>query len=159
MRNFLALIFKKLSYFLKRNLFLYFRKWNPALFIPSLKIKKKTPRETFLYFRKTETLKISREVTLQSRKIKIITLKKLLLFQEMENISCTLVLLLSLFPEGELFQNKCKIKFLSLPQLLLFVEAILNLDFKNSSLFFFYFEWLLMLLEPIITNQAWIVTS
>ena len=87
----------------------------PCTFHPKLENKKKTPRETFLYFRKTETLKISQEVTLQSRKIKIITLKKLLLFQEMENISCTLVLLLSLFPEGELFQNKCKIKFLSLP--------------------------------------------
>ena len=56
MRNFLALIFKKLSYFLKRNLFLYFRKWNPALFIPSLKIKKNTPRN-FLIFQENRNFK------------------------------------------------------------------------------------------------------
>ena len=153
MRNFLAPIFKKLSYFLKRNLFLYFRKWNPALFIPSLKIKENTPRN-FLIFQENRNFKNISGSNFAISKNQNNHFEKLLLFQEMENISCTLVLLLSLFPEGELFQNKRKIKFLSLPQLLLFVEAILNLDFKNSSLFFFYFDWLLMLLESIITNQA-----
>ena len=44
-RNFLALIFKTLLYFLKRNLFLYFGKWNPELLIPSSKSKKSSPRK------------------------------------------------------------------------------------------------------------------
>ena len=39
--SFLALILKKFSQFLKRNLFLYFLKWNPELFSPNLKKKKK----------------------------------------------------------------------------------------------------------------------
>ena len=51
-RNFLALIFKTLLYFLKRNLFLYFGKWNPELLIPSSKSKKILPEKIFLYFRK-----------------------------------------------------------------------------------------------------------
>ena len=51
-RNFLALIFKNLLYFLKRNLFLYFGKWNLALLIPSSKSNKILPEKLFLYFRK-----------------------------------------------------------------------------------------------------------
>ena len=38
--NFLALILKKFLYFLKRKLFLYLQKWNPALFSPSSKNNK-----------------------------------------------------------------------------------------------------------------------
>ena len=43
------------------------------------------------------------------------TLKKRLIFQEMEKISCTLGLLLILFAERELFKLKREINFLSLP--------------------------------------------
>ena len=38
--SFLTLTLKSLLYFLKRKLFLYFRKWNPAVFSPSSKNKK-----------------------------------------------------------------------------------------------------------------------
>ena len=38
--NFLALILKKFLYFLKGKLFLYFWKWNHALFSPKSEIKK-----------------------------------------------------------------------------------------------------------------------
>ena len=41
--NFLALILKKFLYFLKRKLFIYFWKWNPAFFSPSSKNKKIHP--------------------------------------------------------------------------------------------------------------------
>ena len=57
--NFVALILKKFLYFLKRKLFLYFRKWNPALFTTSLKNKRNPPREESLYFRKQKTRKKS----------------------------------------------------------------------------------------------------
>ena len=50
--NFLAVISKKLLYFLKRKLFFYFRKWKP--WENSLYFLKK---KVVLIFRKTETLK------------------------------------------------------------------------------------------------------
>ena len=40
---------KNSLYFLKRKLFLYFWKWNPALFSPSSKNKKNPPQENYLY--------------------------------------------------------------------------------------------------------------
>ena len=43
-----------LFFFLKRKLFLYFRKWNPAFFSSRLKNKKNPPRENFLYSGKIE---------------------------------------------------------------------------------------------------------
>ena len=46
--NFLTLILKK---------FLYFWKWNPALFSPSSKSKNNPPRENFLYFSKRKPRK------------------------------------------------------------------------------------------------------
>ena len=45
---------KEFLIFLKRKLFLYFRKWNPAFFSSSLKNKKNPPRENFLYSGKIE---------------------------------------------------------------------------------------------------------
>ena len=69
--NFLVLILKTFLYFLKRKLFLYFRKWSPALFIPILKKKKSPPRESFLY---------SGKVVIFSQK------KTALKFQETENL-------------------------------------------------------------------------
>ena len=41
--NFLALILKKIVYFLKRKPFLYFQKWNTAHFTPSSKNKRNAP--------------------------------------------------------------------------------------------------------------------
>ena len=46
--NFLTLRFRNFLYFLKRKLFLYFRKWNPALFNSSPK-NKKVHREKIPY--------------------------------------------------------------------------------------------------------------
>ena len=46
---------KKFLDFLKRMFFLYFLKWNPAIFIPSPKNKKNPPQEKFLIFYETET--------------------------------------------------------------------------------------------------------
>ena len=55
---------KNFLYFLERKFFLYLRKWNPALFTPSSKNKRNSPREhsytlgngnaekNFLYFLK-----------------------------------------------------------------------------------------------------------
>ena len=57
--NFLSLILKKFFYFLKGKLFLYFWKWNNALFSPRSKNKKNPPpQENFLYFRKQTGNKI-----------------------------------------------------------------------------------------------------
>ena len=39
---------KKFLYFLKRKLFLYFWKWNPALFTPGSKKKKSTPGKSLI---------------------------------------------------------------------------------------------------------------
>ena len=44
--NFLALIFKKSLYSLQRKLFLFFWKWNSALFTPSFKNKRNPPQKT-----------------------------------------------------------------------------------------------------------------
>ena len=44
---FLALIFTKFLYSLKKNLFLYFRKRNPVLFSPTLRNKRNPPGENF----------------------------------------------------------------------------------------------------------------
>ena len=44
-------------YFLKRKLFLYFPKWNPAHFSLSLKNKRIPTREIFLILQETEILK------------------------------------------------------------------------------------------------------
>ena len=65
--------------------------------------------------RNFEKLVIFLEVTFRARKIKKPTLKKLLIFQEMEKISSTLGLLLILVAERELFKHKREINFLSLP--------------------------------------------
>ena len=85
--SFLALILKKFSQFLKRNLFLYFLKWNPELFSPNLKKKKKkrkkiTPRKLlssnvnrFLIFSQKKAFHIFRETE---------TPKKFIIFQETE---------------------------------------------------------------------------
>ena len=60
-KNFLALVLKKMIYFLKEKLFLYFikrkhfsyfQKWNPALFCQSFKNKRNAHQENFLCFRK-----------------------------------------------------------------------------------------------------------
>ena len=74
--NFLALMLKKLLYFLKRKfflyflkrkfflyflkrkLFLYFLKLNPSVFNPSMKNKRNSLQKNFLYFRKQKTRKI-----------------------------------------------------------------------------------------------------
>ena len=57
--NFLPLILKKFLYFLKGKLFLYFWKWNHALFRPRSKNKKNPPpQENFLYFRRQTGNKI-----------------------------------------------------------------------------------------------------
>ena len=45
---------KKILYVFKRKLFVYFHKWNPALFGPRSKNKENQPRENFLYSRKME---------------------------------------------------------------------------------------------------------
>ena len=52
--KFLNLRLKNFFFFLKRKLFLYFRKWNPAFFSSSLKNKKNPPQENFLYSGKIE---------------------------------------------------------------------------------------------------------
>ena len=60
-KNFLALVIKKMLYFLKEKLLLYFikrkhfsyfQKWNPALFCQSFKNKRNPHQENFLCFRK-----------------------------------------------------------------------------------------------------------
>ena len=45
-----------LLYFLKRKLFLYFRKWNPALFKPGLENRKNYPLKKVLIFSENGTL-------------------------------------------------------------------------------------------------------
>ena len=89
-------------------------------------------KKAFLKFQETETTKkffileetgnrnfknlvIFLEITFRVQKIKKPTLKKLLIFQEMEKISGTLGLLLILVAERELFKHKREINFLSLP--------------------------------------------
>ena len=60
-KNFLALVLKKMLYFLKENLslyflkrkhFSYFQKWNPALFCQSFTNKRNPHHENFLCFNK-----------------------------------------------------------------------------------------------------------
>ena len=51
------LLWKNFLRFLERKLFLYFLKWNHALFRLSLRNKKNLPRENFLYFRKRKPWK------------------------------------------------------------------------------------------------------
>ena len=60
-KNFLALVLKKMLYFLKEKLslyflkrkhFSYFQKWNPALFCQSFKNKRNPHQENFLCFSK-----------------------------------------------------------------------------------------------------------
>ena len=64
---------KNFLYFLERKFFLYLRKWNPALFTPSSKNKRNSPREHFLYFRKRK----------RRKKLLIFSQKKaFLIFQE-----------------------------------------------------------------------------
>ena len=92
--------------------------------------------------RNFEKLVIFLEVTFRARKIKKPTLKKLLIFQEMEKISCTPELLLILFAERDHFKHKREIDFYPCPQPFLLVESVLNLDFMNNCLFFFCSDWL-----------------
>ena len=57
--NFLAQILKKFLYFLKRKLFWYFQKWNPAVFSRSLKNKRNHVRKrkgSFHIFQEMELL-------------------------------------------------------------------------------------------------------
>ena len=91
-------------YFLKRKLFLYFRKWIFSIFRETETPKKilifrktETPKKFFI-FQETELSHISgngnpkkllifQEVTFRARKVKKPTLKKLVISQEMENFS------------------------------------------------------------------------
>ena len=50
--TFLLQYLKKLLYLLKGKVFLYFLKWNLALFTPNSKNKRNPPQENFLRFRK-----------------------------------------------------------------------------------------------------------
>ena len=84
-------IFKILLYFLKRKLFLYFRKWNPALFSPSSKNKKNSPRENylntqilknFLYFRKRKPRKKFLYFLLKRKLFLYFKKRNFLIFQE-----------------------------------------------------------------------------
>ena len=116
-------------------------------------------KKAFLKFQETETTKkffileetgnrnfknlvIFLEITFRVQKIKKPTLKKLLIFQEMEKISCTPELLLILFAERDHFKHKREINFYPCPQPFLLVESVLNLDFMNNCLFFFCSDWL-----------------
>ena len=94
-RNFLGLILTKFLYFLKRRLFLYVQKWNPALFSPGLKIKKSTPRKTsytsenfsglpkkiLMFFSKESCSYISENGNLEEN---LLNIKKPFIFQETE---------------------------------------------------------------------------
>ena len=96
------------GYFLKRKLFLYFRKWKPQknslyflkrnmffIFIYSLYFRKTETMNKFFIFQETEfsyiwgngnpkKLLILQEITFRARKIKKPTLRKFLIFWEMD---------------------------------------------------------------------------
>ena len=86
-------------------------------------------KKVFLIFQETETLEISYTSgsNFPSSKIKKLTLKKLLLI---------------LFAEGELLKHKREKNFLFLHAAIFTCQAVLSLEYLNSSLFFFYFDWL-----------------
>ena len=96
-----------------------------------------TPRNgTFLYLGKPwKKLLIFQGATFRARKMQNTHSEKTsYIFGE--KISCTLVLLVILFTQKELFKQKREISFSFLS------AAVLNLNFMNSSLFFFCFDWL-----------------
>ena len=75
--NFLALLLKKFLHFLKRKLFLYSQKWNPALFSPSSKNKKIYPKKTSYIFLKRKLFLCFRKLRPRRNSL---YLRKLLIF-------------------------------------------------------------------------------